>query len=194
MSSSFGFLLGSFLYVLSFGSGAPALSHNLGFVHVSTTSFHHGRQANTQVTTGLRRLKPPNSIGRKSTLHGYGSRLHWMAGMASSEADGILQSWERERDDETDDAYFYSSPRLVYHQDHDSLARLTALYRQLLPSGCTVVDLMSSWISHLPQDIEYASIIGILFFAIGPWWKLALFTHLYPFALPSRFSALSQHH
>lgn len=73
----------------------------------------------------------------------------------------ILLSWEREREDETEDSFFYSSPRLVYHQDHDSLGRLTDLYRELLPSGGSVVDLMSSWTSHLPQDVTYSSVFGV---------------------------------
>lgn len=50
-----------------------------------------------------------------------------------------------------DDGMFYDSPRLVYHQDHESLGRLTSLYAQVLPAEGLLVDLMASWTSHLPE-------------------------------------------
>jgi SAM-dependent methyltransferase len=38
--------------------------------------------------------------------------------------------------------------------------RLTQLYRERIPAGAVVLDLMSSWVSHLPDDVAYASVIG----------------------------------
>jgi SAM-dependent methyltransferase len=37
---------------------------------------------------------------------------------------------------------------------------VTSLYRELFPAGGAVLDLMSSWISHLPRDVAYAEVIG----------------------------------
>jgi SAM-dependent methyltransferase len=64
------------------------------------------------------------------------------------------------RIDEDDDALFYDEPRLVYHIDEHAVAALTELYRSALPSGGVLLDLMSSWVSHLPPEIEYAEVIG----------------------------------
>ena len=60
-----------------------------------------------------------------------------------------------QRQDETDDANFYSFPRLVQHIDDSAIAAVTTLYRDWLPAGGAVLDLMSSWISHLPEEVEY---------------------------------------
>jgi hypothetical protein len=62
--------------------------------------------------------------------------------------------------DRGSDALFYDQPRLVTHIDDGAIAAVTALYRALLPPGGTVLDLMSSWVSHLPADAAYADVIG----------------------------------
>jgi Methyltransferase domain len=64
------------------------------------------------------------------------------------------------RIDEEDDAYFYEASRLVYHIDEHAVAALTDFYRRMLPEGGVLLDLMSSWVSHLPPEIEYGEIIG----------------------------------
>jgi len=62
--------------------------------------------------------------------------------------------------DETDDELFYEPARLVEHIDDGAIAALTELYRVALPPGGVLLDLMSSWVSHLPPEIEYAEIVG----------------------------------
>jgi hypothetical protein len=62
--------------------------------------------------------------------------------------------------DGDDDALFYAEPRLVYHIDDHAVATLTEFYRRVLPAGGVILDLMSSWVSHLPTDVAYAEIIG----------------------------------
>lgn len=64
------------------------------------------------------------------------------------------------RIDEEDDEAFYEPPRLVTHIDNNAIRVLTRLYREILPAGGVLLDLMSSWVSHLPADIEYAEVIG----------------------------------
>ncbi|SFL82278.1 methyltransferase domain-containing protein [Methylobacterium pseudosasicola] len=62
--------------------------------------------------------------------------------------------------DRSPDPLFYAQPRLVTHIDAAAIAAVTDLYRAVIPSGCVVLDLMSSWISHLPDEIAYESVIG----------------------------------
>ncbi|MFN0303007.1 MAG: class I SAM-dependent methyltransferase [Burkholderiales bacterium] len=65
------------------------------------------------------------------------------------------------RQDESDDAAFYSFARIVTHIDDAAIEAVTALYREILAADTRVVDLMSSWISHLPADISYAEVVGV---------------------------------
>ena len=65
------------------------------------------------------------------------------------------------RMDETPDEEFYRTPRLVTHIDDRAIAAVTQLYRELFPTGGEILDLMSSWISHLPPEIEYRRVAGL---------------------------------
>src|SRR5258706_14568239 len=62
-------------------------------------------------------------------------------------------------DSEPDDR-FYEMPRFVTHIDEAAIAAVTGLYRELFPPGATVLDLMGSWISHLPPEVAYGQLIG----------------------------------
>src|SRR6266478_9645511 len=62
--------------------------------------------------------------------------------------------------DAEEDELFYEPPRLVCHIDDGAIAALTELYRAVLPAGGVLLDLMSSWVSHLPPEIDYAEVIG----------------------------------
>ena len=62
--------------------------------------------------------------------------------------------------DAEEDELFYEPPRLVCHIDDGAIAALTELYRAALPAGGALLDLMSSWVSHLPPEIDYAEVIG----------------------------------
>ena len=64
------------------------------------------------------------------------------------------------KEDPGDDAAFYAEPRLVTHIDEAAIAALTGFYRQALPPGGVILDLMSSWVSHLPPEVSYAEVIG----------------------------------
>ena len=65
-----------------------------------------------------------------------------------------------ERVDDGDDLDFYAQPRLVTHIDDGAIGALTDFYRQLLPPGGDLLDLMSSWVSHLPADIAFGRVVG----------------------------------
>ncbi|WP_027482251.1 class I SAM-dependent methyltransferase [Deinococcus pimensis] len=65
------------------------------------------------------------------------------------------------RVDESSDALFYRQPRFVTHIDDAAIRAVTGLYREVLPPGGRVLDLMSSWVSHLPPEVEYARVVGL---------------------------------
>lgn len=66
-----------------------------------------------------------------------------------------------QRVDPSDDATFYSIPRLVAHIDEGAIARVTDHIRRLVSPGSAVLDLMSSYYSHLPPDLSLAAVIGL---------------------------------
>jgi SAM-dependent methyltransferase len=65
------------------------------------------------------------------------------------------------RADETPDEEFYRTPRLVTHIDDGAIAAVTQLYRELFPARREILDLMSSWVSHLPPEVAYRRVIGL---------------------------------
>jgi len=65
------------------------------------------------------------------------------------------------RYDESPDEEFYLLPRFVTHIDQYAIAAVTQLYREFFPAGGEILDLMSSWVSHLPPEIEYRRVVGL---------------------------------
>ena len=64
------------------------------------------------------------------------------------------------KQDGGDDDAFYAPPRLVTHIDEAATQALTACYRANLPAGGVLLDLMSSWVSHLPPEMTFTEVIG----------------------------------
>lgn len=62
--------------------------------------------------------------------------------------------------DPSPDALFYRAPRFVTHLDDAALDQVTAIYRATLPAGGRVLDLMGSWVSHLPPELAYKEVVG----------------------------------
>ena len=56
------------------------------------------------------------------------------------------------RVDDSPDEAFYAEPRKVVHLDDSAIAAVTTLYDEVIPEGADVLDLMSSWRSHLPAQ------------------------------------------
>lgn len=65
------------------------------------------------------------------------------------------------RADEADDALFYREPRFVQHIDRATIRALTGFYREAIAEGAHVLDLMSSWVSHLPDDLACGRVSGL---------------------------------
>ncbi len=72
----------------------------------------------------------------------------------------MLRPEQRDKLDPTDDLEFYSIPRFVTHVDRGFIDRLQELYRQRLQPHSRILDLMSSWVSHLPEEMEFAHVEG----------------------------------
>lgn len=65
------------------------------------------------------------------------------------------------REDESSDAEFYSVARKVVHIDEGAMAACRELYAELLPEAGEVLDLMSSWRSHLPGADAGRKVTGL---------------------------------
>ena len=68
-----------------------------------------------------------------------------------------------DRQDESDDAAFYSFDRLVTHIDDGAIAAVGELYDELCLTGSDVevLDICSSWISHFPTKPGRLAITGM---------------------------------
>ena len=62
--------------------------------------------------------------------------------------------------DISDDQIFYKNPRYVHHLSISFRNRLTNLYSDYLYNHHVILDLMSSWVSHLPSNSQYKKVIG----------------------------------
>ncbi len=72
----------------------------------------------------------------------------------------ILNKYQRQKLDETDDSQFYAEPRFVYHLDSNFRKSLTQIYQDEIETNSVILDLMSSWDSYLPSGNKYKKIIG----------------------------------
>ena len=65
------------------------------------------------------------------------------------------------RADENPDQLFYGQSRLVQHIDSTAIEIISRLYGRLLEPDSTVLDLMSSWVSHLPDNFSLKHLAGL---------------------------------
>ena len=66
-----------------------------------------------------------------------------------------------ERTDNRHDDLFYETPRLVSHVDRRASSVIGEIYDNLLEPGMKVLDLMSSWESHLKKETALGHVTGI---------------------------------
>ncbi|MEO1377263.1 MAG: class I SAM-dependent methyltransferase [Cyanobacteria bacterium J06635_10] len=71
-----------------------------------------------------------------------------------------LRPNQRMKLDDANDNLFYELPRFVTHVDDGFIQQLTDLYRQRLQPHTRIFDMMSSWVSHLPEEMEFSYIEG----------------------------------
>jgi SAM-dependent methyltransferase len=80
--------------------------------------------------------------------------------MSNLEPGAALPAALFQRQDNSPDSQFYLQPRMVTHIDEATINALTEFYEEFLPKDSDLLDLMSSWVSHLPADTPYNSVTG----------------------------------
>jgi len=65
------------------------------------------------------------------------------------------------RMDPSDDSLFYAPERKVVHLEAGAIEALRRVYAAMLPAGGAVLDLMSSWRSHLPDGLGPVTGLGM---------------------------------
>lgn len=75
--------------------------------------------------------------------------------------ENIYRDYPFMRSNEEEDREFYQSPRLVHHLDSTARSHVRRIYARLLSPGMRVLDLMSSWESHIPETLKTCEVAGI---------------------------------
>jgi len=99
-----------------------------------------------------------------------GSSVDWMDEITTGP--GMQARWQSRqtdffnsealsRDDERPDSQFYSEPRYVQHIDDTAIEMVRNTYGRFLKHDMRVLDLMSSWKSHLPDNINFKRLVGL---------------------------------
>ncbi len=63
--------------------------------------------------------------------------------------------------DDSEDELFYIAPRFVVHIDDAAIKTVGEIYLSRLPRGGALLDLMSSWRSHLPTELRPERVVGL---------------------------------
>ena len=99
---------------------------------------------------------PPGDLGRAAVMNGPGMQARWR-----DQPTDFLAHEALARADDRPDSAFYAFPRMVQHLDDTALERIRHLYRRLLPEGASILDLMSSWTSHLDPELAPQRVAGL---------------------------------
>jgi SAM-dependent methyltransferase len=95
-------------------------------------------------------------VAEMVTLNGPGMQARWRG-----EPTDFWSDIPFDRMDPSPDADFYRQPRLVQHLDTTALRQVESLYARLLPKGARILDLMTSWTSHLPTVLAPSQVVGL---------------------------------
>ncbi|MFO7686077.1 MAG: methyltransferase domain-containing protein [Desulfobacterales bacterium] len=106
----------------------------------------------------------------KKTVERGGTSIDWIATIA--DGPGMQARWQDQatdyftadaftRQDEQPDERFYESPRFVQHIDDTAAEMVRNTYGRFLADGMHVLDLMSSWQSHVPESLQLETLAGI---------------------------------
>jgi len=99
-----------------------------------------------------------------------GTSIDWMETLTSGP--GMQARWQVQqtdfftvetlrREDEQPDELFYRKPRLVHHIDETARDMVKNTYGRFLSDGMQVLDLMSSWRSHIPATLHLNRVVGL---------------------------------
>lgn len=99
---------------------------------------------------------PAASLSQLLTDHGPGLQAPY-----PTVASDFYTDYPFQRANPAPDTEFYTQPRLVQHLDTTAIEQVQAIYGQLLQPGMRVLDLMSSWVSHLPTNLNDIEVTGL---------------------------------
>lgn len=84
-----------------------------------------------------------------------------MVALNPAEPESPFEPAHFQREDESADPLFYTVPRLVVHIDNAAIEAVGRAFEDYLPQGGTLLDLMSSWRSHLPPAFRKRRLVGL---------------------------------
>lgn len=129
-----------------------------------TVDFNHplaGKDLDLSVVIG--KVEPKNaerggtSVDWMETLtSGPGMQARWQVQQTDYFSDDAF-----DRDDDQPDAKFYRKPRYVHHIDDTAREMVSSTYGRFLTDGMQVLDLMSSWQSHIPTNLHIGRLVGL---------------------------------
>jgi len=137
-------------------------------VHVNNgnmmVDFNHPLAGKELILSGI-----VGKVENKETERG-GSSVDWMDVLTTGP--GMQARWQGQqtdflsavafvRDDESSDTRFYKKPRLVQHIDGTAIEMIKNTYGRFLKADMDVLDLMSSWQSHLPEKLTLRRLAGL---------------------------------
>jgi hypothetical protein len=99
-----------------------------------------------------------------------GTSVDWIERLV--QGPGMQTRWRNRASDYlTDDAFkrvdiepdsvFYRKPRFTQHLDEMALSVVQSTYARFLGEGMVVLDLMSSWQSHVPEELSLKGMVGL---------------------------------
>ena len=129
-----------------------------------TVDFNHPLAGKDVILSGI-----VGKVERKETERG-GSSTDWLSVLA--DGPGMQGRWQQQqtdffsskafsRDDEAPDGDFYRQPRLVQHIDDTATEVIRSTYGRFVEDRMDVLDLMSSWRSHLPENLNFTHLVGL---------------------------------
>ncbi len=129
-----------------------------------TVDFNHPlADKDLQLSTIVGKVEPKR-IERGGTSIDWMERLTDGPGMQArwrGQVSDYLTRSAVERHDSSADTIFYRSPRLIQHLDDAALSMVQNTYDRFLGDGMQVLDLMSSWQSHVPERHHLKRLVGL---------------------------------
>ncbi len=120
-----------------------------------------GKPIDLSTTIGAVGAKPHE---RGGSLNHWGEIITDGVGMQARRQECLTHFFDDRpfaRSDESADRNFYARPRLVQHLDDMAIDVVRQIYARFLSEGMRVLDLMSSWQSHLPDGFELRQLSGL---------------------------------
>lgn len=88
--------------------------------------------------------------------NGPGMQARWQEQQTDYFSEGAFT-----RDDSRPDEAFYRKPRYVHHIDETAREMVRNTYGRFISDGMNVLDLMSSWQSHIPATLHLDGLVGL---------------------------------